>query len=218
MKNPVLVWSIFKVTGWVRSSPMSHQGQRIDVHGNALTGFEHLGPTSALDDRPQGVGVRGKQEHLPSCAPPDSSDRAGFGGLQFNPFQQQRSQCLRELLCRGSTSRFVLIPDHDACHSPHRWQVEAVSLDEFPGGEGLEVVMSSDPDRRGIRLEGLDDRDPGRGASSAAAGDLGDQLVGAFGGSEVRQVQGRVGIHHPDQANVGEIPAPWQSSGCRAAP
>ena len=57
------------------------------------------------------------------------------------------------------------------------------------------------------RSEGLDEDFALDVAAAGAAGDLGEQLEGAFAGAEVRDDAGQVGVDDPDQRDVRKMQA-----------
>jgi hypothetical protein len=76
---------------------------------------------------------------------------------------------------------------------------------EFLGDEAVEVVVSCELDGGAVRGGGLDDDFSGHRSAAGAAGDLGEELEGAFAGAEVGGVEGEVGVEDADEGDVGEV-------------
>lgn len=66
-------------------------------------------------------------------------------------------------------------------------------------------MASGELDGWGVRGEGLDDHLPFQVAAAGAAGDLGEQLEGAFAGAEIGDVEAEVRIEDADEGDIGEV-------------
>ena len=76
---------------------------------------------------------------------------------------------------------------------------------QFLIGKRAVVVPHGRFDRRVIGIEGLHQHSPALFAAAGSPGHLHQQLERPLGGTEVGQVQGRVGVDHAHQCDVGKI-------------
>ena len=90
---------------------------------------------------------------------------------------------------------------------PVRRVAELGALLELGGGEAVEIEALGELDRVGGRLEALHDDHALEVAAARAAGDLGEELEGAFGGAEVRQLQREIGVDDAHQRHAREVEA-----------
>ena len=58
-----------------------------------------------------------------------------------------------------------------------------------------------------IRGEALQQNPPGMFRTARAAGDLMEQLHGAFSGAQITARQAKISIHHAHQRQIGKMPA-----------
>ena len=72
-------------------------------------------------------------------------------------------------------------------------------------GERMVVVPHRGFDRRVVGVEGLHQHAAALRPATGPARDLHQQLKRPLGGAKVGQVQGRVGVDHADQRDVGKI-------------
>ena len=118
-----------------------------------------------------------------------------------------------ELMRITATSEVEISPDGDACD----WyattpEFEAVSVEllldagdaaayasEYPEAEQIEIAGAS-----GYQVR-LDDDFAFDVTASGAAGDLGEELKGAFAGAEVGHVEGEIGVDDSDERDVREV-------------
>lgn len=84
---------------------------------------------------------------------------------------------------------------------------EVGAVFEFLFGVAIVVGMTGELDGRTVGGVGLDEDFTFDFAASGASGDLGEELEGAFGGAEVGEVEGEVGIENADEGDVGEVEA-----------
>ena len=90
---------------------------------------------------------------------------------------------------------------------PVRRVAELGALLEFGDSEAMEVEAFGELDGIGGRLETLHDDHAFEVTPAGATGDLGEQLEGAFGGAEVRQLQREVGVDDAHQGHAREVEA-----------
>ena len=84
---------------------------------------------------------------------------------------------------------------------------ELGALLELGGGEAVEVEPLGELDGVGSRLEALHDDHALEVPAAGATGDLGEQLEGALGGAEIRQLQRKVGVDDADEGHAREVEA-----------
>ena len=78
---------------------------------------------------------------------------------------------------------------------------------ELGRGEALEVAALGELHGLGGGLEGLHDHRALEPSAARAARDLGEELEGALGGAEIRQLEREVGVEDPDQRHAREVQA-----------
>ena len=84
---------------------------------------------------------------------------------------------------------------------------EFSALLELGGREAMEIQSLGELDRVGGGLEALHDNDALEVTTTRAAGDLGEQLKGTFGGAEIRQLQRKIGVDDAHQRHPREVEA-----------
>ena len=112
-----------------------------------------------------------------------------------------------ELLGEGFNAKFhhvLLLATHSDEHGMAIGGMAAGLADgKFLSGETLEVVVPRKLDAGALGGEGLHDDLTGHFTTPGAAGDLREELEGAFASAEVGNVEGEVGVENADERHVG---------------
>lgn len=86
-------------------------------------------------------------------------------------------------------------------------QAELFAELEFLAGEAFVVVAPGELDGGAMRSEGLNEDLADAVAAAGAAGDLSQELEGAFAGAEIGKVEAEIGVEDSDQSDIGKIEA-----------
>ena len=102
---------------------------------------------------------------------------------------------------------FLRAAHDDADHRRVRRVEKFLALGQGMFGERLVVVREGVVDRGVLGARGLHEDAAASVAAAGAPGDLGDELEGSLGGTEVGEVQRGVGVDHAYKRHVGEVEA-----------
>ena len=97
--------------------------------------------------------------------------------------------------------------EEDVDEADERWVGGSSALFDEGFEESFVVVGLGGEDGDMLRGERLDDDAAGALASTGTAGDLGEELEGAFRGAKIGNVEGDVGGNDPDEGDVGKVEA-----------
>ena len=118
-------------------------------------------------------------------------------------------QCLSEAAVKGLERELgpglVFAAAADEHDMAERWVAEGLAVLELLLGKAFEVVMPGKLHRRGMRRIGLDHDLALDLSTSGTPSDLHEELEGALGGTEVREVQRDVRIQHADESDIRAI-------------
>ena len=129
------------------------------------------------------------------------TEDTGVGVFGVEGYDEALAECLGELF----GGLFTGTADDEACHGCVRWVGEHLTDGKFAVGEGLVVVSNGRLDGGVVGVKRLDEDATSLLAAAGSAGYLGDEVEGSFGGAEVGEMEGRVGVDDAYEGDVGEV-------------
>ena len=133
--------------------------------------------------------------------------RRGRGRAELEFLGERFPQAAGQGFGGKAGARLVLGADGDEDDVRERREVAVLAEFELLFEIAGEIVVARELDRGTERREGLDEDFALHFAAAGAAGDLGEELEGAFAGAEIGHVQGEIGVDDPDQGDVGKVQA-----------
>lgn len=188
----------------------SHERGRVNVDGHGFAKGQGSGEdpvrSSVRDESGAFAGTSSEDLQLHPIPGRDSSDRAGERASNLDSVLMFKGSEAGRQRFRGSGGLGLSgIADHDSSQSSVGGKLEAFAIRQLPFREAFVVMFRGSADGGGIGLERLNDGLSGGGAPPASADHLGDELEGAFAGSEIGHVQGRVRIDDSDEPHTGKV-------------
>jgi len=159
----------------------------------------------------EALGAAGEEGEVPAVFFVDAADEGRGGSEDFDAVEVQGFDVFfgeafqEDGVAFGEGGVFAF--DGEVGHAAERGVSGGLAVAEFFGVEGGIVMMGGGLDGVVPGPEGLDVDFTGAVAASGASGDLGEELEGLFGGTEVGHVEAGVGIDDADEGHAGVVMA-----------
>jgi len=151
---------------------------------------------------------RGLKDNLDAVIALYPADNSGHRAANAD-FEAEAGDCLGQTLAHhfgGGVQLLIFCPPHlDDGHPPDGREAAGFAMLHLVFNKAGEIVLEGVLDDGCVGQPGLDDDPAGGVASAGTAGDLIDELEGAFVGAEVRQGKRGVGADDADECDVGKM-------------